>query len=291
MMGKHLYLKRRPSATGTLLKGFLAGKHRIKKSRKLPQLGAIWNDVTVKPTEVKAFKKICDLKESETLPLLFPFTLLYPINLRILSQKEAKIPMFKMLTVRNSTLIQREIRIDETLDITSQITGQVFYEKGTEFYMESMLFSNDQVVWQNTSAFYIPGRPDNDKSEYTPPKLEPLSDGEILAEWFLLAENRFRFARIMGDSNGIHYNSRYAKAIGFKRDFSHPIRPASRALDQLPMLPGNGPLKLDLHFKGPAYYNNSLVQKKISTASSHRFDLYCGDEDRPCITGKLKRLG
>ena len=291
MLKNQLHLKRRPSAIVTLMQGFRTGKHRIRESRKLPRLGAIWNHVTLKPTEVKAFEKICDLKESETLPPLFPFTLLYPINLRLLSQKAAKIPMFKMLTVRNSTLIHRRARIDETLGITSQTTSQVFYEKGTEFHIKSKLFSNDQVVWENTSAFFIPGRPDNGKSDYTPPKLEPLVDGKILAEWFLPAENRFRFARIMGDSNAIHYNSRYAKALGFKRDFSQPIRPASKALDQLPMLPGDGPLMLDLHFKGPAYYNNRLTQKIASTDSSHRFDLYCGDEERPCIAGKLKRLG
>ncbi len=291
MMEKQLHLNSRPSALGTLMHGFRTGKHRIKELGKLPQLGAIWNQVTLKSTEIRAFEKICNLKKSETLPPLFPFTLLYPINLRILSQKEAKIPMFKMLTVRNSTLIHRETRIDETLDITSQITGQVFYEKGTEFYMKSILFSNVEVVWENTSSFFIPGRPDKGKTDYSPPKLLPLVDGEIIAEWFQPAENRFRFTRLMGDSNGIHYNSRYAKALGFKRDFSQPIRPASKALDQLPMLPGIGPLQLDLHFKGPAYYNNRLIQKNFSTSSSHRFDLYCGDEERPCITGKLERLG
>ncbi len=283
-------LKKRPTAIGTLFHGFKSGKHRTRIFDSLPEMNIAWNRIKLNPGYLKSFCKICNLRENGYLPLLYPFTFLYPVNLRLLSQKEARFPLFKMLTVRNSILIHRTIADDETLCLKSRTSCHRFMKKGTEFDIESILFSENQTVWENISTYFVPGKVPVGEVEHIPQKLDPIIDGETLDQWVIPPKNRFRFARILGDSNGIHFSQLYARAQGFTRDFAHPVRAACRALEKLPDLPGKGSLKLDLHFKGPAYYESPLVLKKAPTPSTHRFDICCGNEKRPCIAGLLKRV-
>ncbi len=195
--------------------------------------------------------------------------------------------MFKMLTIRNSITRYRPIRLDEKLDVISRITGQHFVPKGMEFYIQSLLKVKGELVWENESTLYVPGKSQKELDEYTPPRFEQIPNADVFASWYFSAKDRFRFARVMGDSNGIHYSTKYAQLFGFKRDFAQPIRIASKCLDF--MLDGteNLPHKIDLMFKGPVYYESELTMKSAIIDSNHRFDLYCQGNERPCICGNL----
>jgi hypothetical protein len=285
-----LLLKRRPSSLATLYKGFCAGKLGAKVGEKLPELESRWSDVKLTQHKVDQFSDICEIDKTTTIPPLFPFTLIYPVNLRLLSQKQADIPMFKMLTIRNSTICYREIQSCEKLDVVSRITGQRFVPKGLEFYIHSWMTAGTEKVWENISTLFIPARIQPSDSNYMPPGMMPIPEAKVIDSWYLPATDRLRFAWIMGDSNGIHYSSWWARKFRFKRDFAQPVRIASKCLDLLVHQSEKYPNQIDLMFKGPVYYEKELTMKGAVVDSNYRFDLYCQGNERPCICGEFSYL-
>ena len=49
--------------------------------------------------------------------------------------------------------------------------------------------------------------------------------------------------------------------------------------------------QVDLLYKGQMYYESELMLKHIKKEGTHRFDLYCEGNDRPCICGGIKSTG
>ena len=120
--------------------------------------------------------------------------------------------------------------------------------------------------------------------------MEPLPDENESTTWHLAPQERFKFARISGDTNGIHFCKPYAKLFGFKRDFAQPIRVIAKCIDALQELDTTGPQYLNFFLKGPVYYGNDLTMKFVKNTNNVRFDLYSENNERPCITGRLRRL-
>ncbi|MEJ2717618.1 MAG: hypothetical protein P8182_10835, partial [Deltaproteobacteria bacterium] len=47
------------------------------------------------------------------------------------------------------------------------------------------------------------------------------------------------------------------------------------------------PVRLDVALKGPVYYGSNVTMNYADMGTSHRFDLYCEDNPRPCLSGSL----
>ncbi len=286
---KKMIVKKRPSSLRTLLKAFTEKKHRLKRAGDVNDIEVEWKDIKLNNKNIDKFNKICNLQKTDSINILYPFTMMYPLNLFLISQKEIQVPMFKMLTIRNTTTIYSDIKKNAKLLIRSRSNGQNYIKNGMEFYIDTQIESNGETVWENRSTLFIPGKTEGADSNYIPHKLEEVP-ALILEKWFLPAKNRLGFARIMGDSNGIHYSKGYARKFGFKRDFAQPVLVSSKCIESLPEISDDGPLKLDLFFKGPVYYDSELTLKNKFEENSNRFDLYCEGNERPCICGKLERI-
>ena len=94
-----------------------------------------------------------------------------------------------------------------------------------------------------------------------------------------------------GDLNPAHYFAPWARMLGFQRDFAHTQRIVAECLQRLPEeadVNAAESLRLDVAFKGPVYYGSPLVLKGAQQDSGYRFDLYCGDVDKPAIPGRLR---
>jgi len=287
---KKLIFQKRPGIFKTFGTAFINGKHKMKFGGKIHDIQAEWQNYSLNNKKIDKFNDICMLEKTDSINILYPFTIIYPINLLLISQREIPVPMFKMLTIRNTTTMHRNIKRNEKLAIVSKSSGQNFLENGMEFYIDSEIKSDGQTVWENKSTLFIPGKSKEENALYKPFRLEQIPDAGIEKQWFLPAKNGFNFAGIIGDSNGIHYSRRYAQMMGFKRDFAQPVLVSSKSIESLPGIPGQGSLKLDLFFKGPVYYNSMLTLKNVSERRSNRFDLYCEGNDRPCISGKIERI-
>ena len=276
-----------PSALLTIWNTFWLRGHKIKLEKNIPLINLAMPDFRINPKHLMTFNKICGIKGAPFPQILYPFTLSYPFIMRLLSMKDVPVSLFTILNISNNMTLYRPVGIQESLSLECRISDIRLIPKGYELDVLSEIIANGNVVWENTATYFFRGKSNLDENTNNKSKLEPIPEGDTIGQWFLPAKDRFRFARISGDTNGIHYNKWYARLMGFKRDFAQPIRVVAKCVDVLPPLPEKWPLNLYFLLKGPAYYENNLFLKIKSTQNSHRFDLFQEGNDRPCICGTL----
>jgi hypothetical protein len=193
-----------------------------------------------------------------------------------------------VLNTRTSIRMFRAIRPDEVIDIACWNESIRLIPKGLETDIIAEISAGGERVWQGITTYFLRGRFSQGKKSSRPPRLAPINNAPVIKKWYLPAEDRFRFARVSGDSNGIHYGTFYARMQGFKRDFAQPIRIVAECVSSLPNIGMARPLRLDFFLKGPVYYESTLVLKNKKIGKKNRFDLYCAGNAKPCISGELR---
>jgi len=302
-----------PSALYSLWKAFRSRKNSYFPGVEYPVIHSLRPGFIINKAHLKAFYEICDINhQSEYLHVLYPFTLVYPYIMRVLCSKEMPVSMFKVLNTRNSITMYRRIRPDERLDIDCHNCAPRIVPKGLEIDVKSVVSSGGESVWENITTYFYPGKFGIADASYSAPILDSIDDAPIIKEWYFPAKDRFRFARISGDSNGIHYGSFYARMMGFKRDFAQPIRVVAKCVsslptntsvihswleevvancfEPLPVAETPVPMRLDFYLKGPVYYESTLTLKNIQTKNGNRFNLYCSGNDKPVICGNFYNI-
>jgi hypothetical protein len=239
---------------------------------------------------LKAFYEICHIEPLPFLHLLYPLTLCYPYMMRILCRREMPFSLFKVLNTRTSITMLRPISPDEVFEIDCHNVTARLVSKGLEVDIVSEIRAGGEKVWQSITTYFLRGRFGQGEKSHTPPRLAPIADALVIKEWYLPAQDRFRFARVSGDSNGIHYGPAYARRQGFKRDFAQPIRIVAECVSALPGVDMGRELHLDFFLKGPVYYESQLVLRNKKLGKKNRFDLYCAGNTKPCISGELRRI-
>jgi hypothetical protein len=284
-----LYIKKRPSITATAFLALLGRSSKFDAEKPFPRITAQQNAVTIDREQLSEFSRICGIKNSDKLPVIYPFALIYPLLQRILARKEAPLSLFVVLNSRMQAVQNRAIGIDEQLDIYCSIAGHRLREKGLEMDIASVIKSAGIPVWENTQTFYYRGQFGNPDENYQPPRFEEIPDAGETARWFLPAGVGHRFSKVSGDGNPIHFWKTYARLLGFKRDFAQPLLVLGTSLTHL-LKQGDDIVSLDITLKAPVYYGNMIILKSAAINDFIRFDVLCGDNPLPCICGKLKSL-
>lgn len=285
---KNIVLKKQPSMVYTIWQGLRNTGKNSSPEKHIPNLSIAWPGVCISPKHLQAFCRICDIPIDFPMPFLYPFTFAYPCMLRLVSQSVFPFSMFKMLHVRSQTTVYRPMSENDLLNITCTTSDQRQLIKGIEFDLQTCIRVHRETVWENTSTFFVRKKADVKESAFKPRRLTNIDHAEIIDKWYLPAKDRFGFARISGDSNGIHYSKRYAKMLGFQRDYAQPLRVAAKCIETLPRSMDHELIRLHLHYKGPVYYNNELTLKYQETEEGQRFDLFCEGNRKPCIRGMME---
>ncbi len=286
----NLIFNRKPSAIYTLWQAFRWRKSRFTPDEEVPVIHARRSVLRINKKHLRDFYEICHLRPLPFLHIVYPLTLCYPYMMRILCRQEMPFSLFKVLNTRTGITMRRGIRPDEVFDIDCYNAPVRLVSKGLEVDIVSEVRVGDEKVWQSITTYFLRGRFGQGKKSHTPPRLAPIADARVIKEWYLPAKDRFRFARISGDTNGIHYGPAYARMQGFKRDFAQPIRIVAESVSSLPNVEMTRPLRLDFFLKGPVYYESALVLKHKRKRNSDRFDLYSKGNAKPCISGELRRI-
>jgi hypothetical protein len=283
----HMNFNDNPSALFTLWQALMNRSSRLKSCENVPEIHAIRSGASIDRTHLNDFYNICEIPPTPDINILYPLTLAYPYMMRILCRKEMPFSLFKILNTRNSILMHRGISSDEVLDIDCYNSGPRVSSKGLELDIISEASIGKEKVWDSTTTYFVRGNFTAINEYYTPPKLDPINNAQVEHEWYLAAKDRFRFARISGDTNGIHYWTLYARLLGFERDFAQPIRVVAKCVSSLPELGKNKPLRLDFFLKGPVYYESALILKNQKIKNGNRFNLYRKGNDKPSIEASL----
>jgi len=253
----------------------------------LPLMRSEWKDFKIDKQHLERFMKACRLAASDTMPLVYPLVFVFPLHVSIVGHSKFPLLYVRMMQIRNHVLQHRPIALNETLDISCAIVGQRIAAKGLEMDMYSALQVADEPVWESIHTYYFPG------NFGEPGPLSPLAQFPDLSEadeetsWRMPRGGGFCFGLITGDYNAAHYLAPYARRMGFERDFAHSQLTVALCLRHLPPFEHNQPVRLDVAIKGPVYYESHVTMKYSSQNRGHRFDLYCEDNPRPCISGSL----
>ncbi len=282
-----LSFSKRPSELLTFWKVLRSGKKRFRDGDLMPRIHASRKGLSIDMKHVKAFNDICDTEESPHLHLLYPFTLVYPYIMRILTHEKIPVSLFEVLNTRNSIVAYRKIGFDEILDVSCRNSDIRRVHRGLEVDIVSEITSRGKKVWENTTTYFMKRKSVEVDPSFVPPKLTKISNDLVSKEWYFPARYRFRFSRVSGDGNGIHFVSGYARIFGFERDFAQPIRVVAKCIDLIPEATGNFPLKFDFFLKGPVYYEKNLSLIKSREGNGNRFDLYSEGNNRPLICGHI----
>ena len=193
--------------------------------------------------------------------------------------------MFNVLGKRLKIIRHRQIGLDEALDIFCEISRVRIVLNGLEIDLSAVIEIAGETVWTATETFFYRGDFGEPETSAENIDFESIPEAKEIARWFLPGGIGFRFARISGDGNGIHYSKFYARLLGFKRDFAQPFLIVGNAINHLINYEGNNTISLYVTFKGQFYYERNVMIKGIKTNCRNRFDIYSEENDRPCING------
>jgi hypothetical protein len=283
-----LVFHRRPGALANIALAALGISAGFKMGNNTSRIRAIWEDVEVNPTHLKAFGDICGLpSQTEYLHPLYPLTLGFPLIMRILGHKKAPLTPFRTLNTRLLVNSHRRIGTNERLSLTCETGAVRIVARGLEIDLSTVAQIGADTVWESLHTFFYRGNfgePQSPNSHST--ELSARSDCDLWSSWRLPNGIGWRFARISGDGNGIHYSSWYARAFGFERAFAQPILILTRSLHALPNfdLPR---FRLDTLLKGPVYYGSAVYIKGMTRKTGIRFDIHSGRNPRPSICCEL----
>jgi hypothetical protein len=236
--------------------------------------------------ELARFHALSGLEEGETLPLLYPHTIGFPLHMSILTQPAFPLPIWRMLQVRNRIVQHAPLRRDAELDITVSIAGHRILDKGAEFDMHAVVRQDEAVAWESLNTFYTRGRFGAPTAEAVPeaPKVSP---GDT-AQWRMPVGGGWRYGGLSGDYNPLHLWNGYARKHGFARAFFHPQRVLGQCLARLPQTEAGLPLRLDAWLKGPVFYGAPVKMRREAGSDGSRFALHVDEDERPAIVGHLR---
>ncbi|MBE7460826.1 MAG: hypothetical protein HS112_09895 [Zoogloeaceae bacterium] len=277
----HLDYRARPSALAFMLRAMRPSPG-LRKG--VPAISARWRH-RVDAAELKRFHALSGLPEGETLPLLYPHTIGFPLQMAILTQPAFPVPIWKVLQVRNRIVQHAPLARDAALDIAVKVAGHRILDKGAEFDLYTTVSDGKSTAWESVNTFYIRGRFGAPTADAVPeaPKVSP---GET-AEWRMPVGGGWHFGGLSGDFNGVHMFGWYARKLGFPQAFFHPPRVLGQCLARLPH-DASLPLRLDAWLKGPVFYGAPVKMRREVAADGARFALHVNEDERPAIVGHLR---
>jgi hypothetical protein len=253
----------------------------------VPAIAARWRH-RPDAAELARFYALSGLEESETLPLLYPHTIGFPLHMSILTQPAFPLPIWRMLQVRNRIVQHAPLTRDAELDITVGIAGHRILEKGAEFDMHAVVRQGEVVAWESLNTFYTRGRFGAPTAGDAAPEAPKVSPGDT-TQWLMPSGGGWRYGGLSGDYNPLHLWSGYARKHGFAQAFFHPQRVLGHCLAHLPQADAGWPLRLEAWLKGPVFYGASVTMRREDAADGARFALHVNEDERPAIVGSLRR--
>ncbi len=284
----NLVFHRRPNAAATVALAALGMSTGFDMGNNRSKIRATWEDIEINPIHLNAFGDICGLPpQTEHFHPLYPLTLGFPLIMRILSHRKAPLMLFRTLNTRLLVTSHRRIGVHERLELTCETGAVRTVPNGLEIDLSTVVRIGDEPVWESLHTFFYRGNFGEPQSSNShSPQLSVRSDCNLWSSWRLPNGIGWRFARISGDSNAIHYYSRYAKAFGFERAFAQPILVLTKCFHALPDL-YLAKFRLDTLLKGPVYYGSMVYIKGMMKPSGIRFDIHSGQNPRPSMSCEL----
>ncbi|QTJ67794.1 dehydratase [Rhodococcus sp. ZPP] len=185
--------------------------------------------VKVDPDNLAAYDRVTGLRFGDTLPLTYPFTLVFPIVMKLMVSDGFPFPAIGSVHAENVIEQFRPISVSEPLDVSVHAENLREHRKGLLIDVVSEIQVGRELVWRQTSSFLrqqktsLSGQPGPEPKpeEVPPPPLRTLRvDQKTIS----------KYAGVSGDRNPIHVSTLGAKAFGFPKTIAHGMWSAAAVL-------------------------------------------------------------
>ncbi|WP_296258657.1 MULTISPECIES: MaoC/PaaZ C-terminal domain-containing protein [unclassified Pseudomonas] len=262
MSGHWHYLDSPPALPGLFMQ---AAMRRKVTGTRLPDLGLrCW--VSVDPDKVNAFAKVCGFIPGSLLPPTYPHVLAFPLQMKLLTDKDFPFPLLGLIHVQNRISIRRPLGGVAKAQVSVRVADLRPHAKGATFNLITQFEDALGLLWEEHSTMLCRGV--NIEGELaTAPERERLPITE-LANWYAPADIGRQYARVSGDYNPIHLSDISARLFGFPTAIAHGLWMKSRALAALDdHLPASN-VDISVEFHKPVRLP-SEVTLSASAAGSH----------------------
>jgi acyl dehydratase len=224
----------------------------------LPDTRLARTNVEVDPAEVAGYARVCGFAFGDTLPVIYPHVLAFPLQIALMSDRSFPLALPGLVHVRNRIDVLRPIGGQEALDVEVWAERFARHRSGATVDLCASVSAGGDEVWRGRSTYLARGA--------TAPEGAPSSDVDVhvghlerpVATWRVPDDIGRRYAKVSGDVNPIHLSGLTAKAFGFKRAIAHGMWVKARALAALQgRLPDA--LTADVVFKKPLFLPSTVT--------------------------------
>jgi len=240
---------------------------------------------TIERGHVDAFARVCGFPTKDTVPLPYPHLLAFPMQMSIMSDPGFPAPAIGTVHLENSITAHRPLAIGETVHVTVNVHTGRPHPKGTLYDFTTLVRTDDETVWQETSTYLRRGKGDPSASSGSVfPDAEP--NGTV---WKLPADLGRKYAAVSGDHNPIHLYPLTAKALGFPRQIAHGMWTMARCVAALEnRLPDA--VRVDVAFKKPVLLPGSVAFGSAPVDGGFAFSLTSPKTSAPHLAGRTTAL-
>ncbi|WP_395705426.1 MaoC family dehydratase [Rhodococcus ruber] len=195
----------------------------------LPDDTLVLRGLRVDPDNLAGYTKVCGLRFGDTLPLTYPFTLTFPVVMKLMVSKGFPFPAVGSVHAENVIEQLRPVSVTEPLDLRVHAENLREHRKGLLVDLVSEISVGREPVWRQTSSFLRQQRTslsDQPKPEPKAEEIPPVPTSTLRVDQKTID----RYASISGDRNPIHVSRLGAKAFGFPRPIAHGMWSAAAAL-------------------------------------------------------------
>ena len=194
-----------------------------------PDTTLVLNGVRVDPDNLAAYDRVTGLRFGDHLPLTYPFTLVFPVVMKLMVSDGFPFPAIGSVHAENVIEQFRPISVIEPLDVSVHAENLREHRKGLLIDVISEIRVGRELVWKQTSTFLrqqktsLSGQPGPErKAEEEPPR--PLRTLRVDQKTI------GKYAAVSGDRNPIHVSTLGAKAFGFPKSIAHGMWSAAAVL-------------------------------------------------------------
>ncbi len=292
-MALHLEFNSPPSLWKAYPRFIFSRRSGLSRGQDFPLLSARWAGASVDAELLSRYRECCEIVDEPGLPIHYPHVIASPMHLVMLTEPEFPLRLLGAVHARNHAIRYRPIQPDEQIELKSRLLQCRYRPQGYEFDLETLVSSKSELVWSEITTFLVRKKlRDQDPSS---PLAEVFPwDGEqaqMVDEFLVPRRAGKRYAAITGDYNPIHISRLLAKLFGFRRDLVHGMWGVARATNQIEELRSEGPVRVDIAFKGPLYMEHRVRVFSSPLEGGQSLRLFCGKEERPAVQIVVRKVG
>jgi len=246
-----------PLVPGASMLPFVAGR-----GKEMPALERSLSGVTVDPTHLADYAKVCGFTLRDALPATYLHVKAFPLHMQLMTDGRFPFPAVGLVHLSNRIVVHRPARVSEVFDLVVRTTPIEPHPKGRTFALVSEARVDGELVWEDHSTMLRRGGGSADAGNGgregggsgEDRESDPVGAGQIRGApvtWTLPGDLGRRYGSVSGDRNPIHLHALSARLFGFPQAIAHGMWTKARALAALEPLPDS--YTVDVSFKKPIF--------------------------------------